>query len=314
MNQAYANTTADVDFVFWFIASISTALLLLVTGLMVYFAIRYHRSRNPKASEVAEHPLLEVAWTAIPTLIVLAMFWYGYRAFLDMRRVPPDALVVKATGQMWQWSFEYPNGKHTTEVMYVPSGKAIKVELKSLDVIHGFYVPAFRVKEDVVPGRNNYLWFKPEGFGPADIFCSQFCGLRHAYMLGRVEVMGAKDFETWYMDKSTNAPASLQPTNQTTSAMAPGHLLMAQNGCLTCHRLNETKLIGPGLGGIYGSTVTVMAYGQEKQITADDAYLERSILNPGEEVVKGYTAQMPKVASLTEADARIIVDYLKTLK
>jgi cytochrome c oxidase subunit 2 len=313
MNRPTSNITAEVDFVFWFIAIISAVLLLFVTGLMIYFAVRYSRERNPKASEVKEHPLLEIVWTAIPTLIVLAMFWYGYRAYLTMRRVPSDALVITAVGKMWQWDFEYPNGKKTTEVMYVPSGKAIKVELKSVDVIHGFYVPAFRVKEDVVPGKNNYLWFKPQGFGPADIFCSQYCGLRHAYMIGRVEVMDPKAFEEWYLTPGTNAPAATPApaTNQTASA---GHQLMAQNGCMTCHRLNDAKLIGPGLGGVYGKSVTVVAGGKEKQITADNDYLSRAILEPNAELVKGYPALMPKIASITEGDARVIVDYLKTLK
>ena len=307
MNQPFANTTAAVDFVFWFIAGISVFLLLLVTGLMIYFAVRYSRQRNPQASEVKEHPLLEIVWTAIPTLIVLAMFWYGYRAFLVMRNVPADAFVVKATGKMWQWDFEYPNGKKTAEVMYVPSGKPIKVELYSTDVVHGFYVPAFRVKEDAVPGKQNYLWFRPQGFGPADIFCSQYCGLRHAYMLGHVEVMDPALFEAWYTSTNTAPPSGVDIS-------ATGYQLLAQHGCISCHRLDEGRLIGPGLRGLYGRKITVEEDGQVKEVVADEAYLRTAIQKPAKQLVQGYPGVMPSLASVTDADVQTIVDYLKTLK
>jgi len=303
MNQPFANTTTAVDFVFWLIVIISMFLLLLVTGLMIYFAVRYNRTRNPKASEVPEHPLLEITWTAIPTLIVLVMFWYGYRAYLTIRTGPADAFVIKVTGHMWAWDFEYPNGKKSAEVMYVPSGKDIRAELRSTDVIHGFYIPEFRIKEDVVPGKNNYLYFKPQGFGPANIFCSQFCGLKHTYMLGRVEVMEPAVFDAWY--NSTNvAPAGV-------NADATGFKLLAQNGCLNCHRLDEDKLIGPGFRGSFGRKV-VLADGSTT--IADGAYLLDSILKPGKQVVKGYPNVMPTLTSVMTNDAQIIVEYIKTLK
>ena len=202
MNRAYASSTAAVDSVFWFIAGSAVLLLLLVTGLMVFFAIKYHRSRHPQAKETHESPLLEVLWTLIPTALVMVMFWYGYRAFLTIRAVPADALVVKVTGMMWKWGFEYPNGKKS-EVLFVPLNKSIRLNLKSVDVIHGFYIPAFRIKEDVVPGKDNYLWFQPQGMGAADIYCSQFCGLKHAYMLSRVEVLSEADFTAWYISTNT---------------------------------------------------------------------------------------------------------------
>lgn len=307
MNRPFANTTGAVDFVFWFISGISVALLLLVTGLMIYFAIRYSRTRHPQASEVKEHPLLEIAWTTIPTLIALAMFWYGYRAFLTMRAVPADALVVTAIGKTWQWDFEYPNGKKTTEVLYVPSGKPIKVELKSLDVLHSFYVPAFRVKEDAVPGKHNYLWFKPEGFGPANIFCSQYCGLRHAYMIGHVEVMDPALFEEWYTTTNTAPPA-------TVDIQAPGYAALQRLGCISCHRLDDDRLIGPGLGKLYGSKVMVTEAGKEHEVTADETYLRAALLEPDKQVVSGYPAVMPRLQAMTDADVQTIVDYLKTLK
>jgi len=307
MNRPFANTTVEVDFVFWFISGISVVLLLLVTGLMVYFAVRYRRQRNPQAAEVKEHPALEITWTVIPTLIVLAMFWYGYRAFILMRAVPGDALVIKTTGKMWQWDFEYPNGKKTTEVMYVPSGKAIKVELHSTDVVHGFYVPAFRVKEDAVPGKKNYLWFKPQGWGPAEIFCSQYCGLRHAYMIGHVEVMDPALFDAWYNSTNAVPPA-------TVDTAAPGYAALQRLGCISCHRLDEGRLVGPGLRGLYGRKVIVTENGVEKSVTADEVYLRSSLLEPNKQLTAGYPGIMPRLQAMTDADVQTIVEYLKTLK
>jgi cytochrome c oxidase subunit II len=307
MNRAYANTTLEVDFVFWFIAGISLFFLLLVTGLMIYFAVKYHRSRHPQPKETHESTLLEITWTVIPTALALAMFWYGYRAFLTMRNVPANALAIKVTGMMWKWEFTYPNGKKT-EVLYVPINKPIRLDLKSTDVVHGFYIPAYRLKEDVVPGKDNYLWFQPQGFGAADIFCSQYCGLKHAYMISRVEVLSEPDFNTWYASTNTTiagAPAVTQ---------LPGVPLMQAKSCLVCHRLDNSRGTGPSLLGIYNRKTTVLVSGKEKEIIADDAYLRRALQQPSAEVVKGYPDVMPPVPSLTDGDLQTIVETLKQLK
>ncbi len=307
MNRAYANTTVAVDSVFWFIAGASALLLLLVTGLMVFFAIKYHRSRHPQAQETYESTLLEITWTLIPTALVMVMFWYGYRAFLTMRNVPADALTVKVTGMMWKWGFEYPNGKKT-EVLFVPLNKPVRLNLKSVDVIHGFYIPAFRLKEDVVPGKDNYLWFQPQGMGAADIYCSQFCGLKHAYMMSRVEVLSEADFTAWYTSTNTTVAGTLN-----LSAL-PGIPLMQSKGCLICHRLDGTRGTGPSLLGIFGRTETVIENGKEKSIVVDDAYLRRALKEPSAEIVKGYADVMPPVPNLTEQDLETIVETLKQLK
>jgi cytochrome c oxidase subunit 2 len=158
-----------------------------------------------------------------------------------------------------------------------------------------------------VPGKHNYLWFKPEGWGPADIFCSQYCGLRHAYMIGHVEVMEPPLFEAWYT--STNAAP---PSN--VDVQAPGYALLEKLGCISCHRLDASCLVGPGLGGLYGRTVTVTEDGREKVVTVDDAYLRTALLEPNKQLVKGYPGVMPRLAAMTDNDVQIIVGYLKTLK
>lgn len=187
----------EVDNVFILIVSISVFFLLLVTITMIYFVIRYRKKRNPQASNITGNTSLEVLWTVIPTALVLVMFWYGYSAFETMRNVPADAMVIQVTGRMWNWSFEYDNKKKSDTTLYVPLGKPIKMEIHSVDVNHSFYIPAFRVKEDAVPGRTNYMWFQPTVLGTFDIMCAEYCGMNHSYMLGKLVVMKPEDFEIW---------------------------------------------------------------------------------------------------------------------
>ena len=187
----------SVDNVFILIVSISVFFLLLVTIAMIYFVIRYRKKKNPKASNITGNTSLEVVWTVIPTMLVLVMFWYGWSGFQTMRNVPADAMVIKVTGRMWNWTFDYDNNKKSDTLLYVPFGKPIKMEIHSADVNHSFYIPAFRVKEDAIPGRTNYLWFQPTMLGEFDILCAEYCGMNHSYMLGKLIVMKPEDFEVW---------------------------------------------------------------------------------------------------------------------
>lgn len=195
----------EVDTVLIWIIGIDVALLAMITFLMIFFAIKYHKSRHTKSEEIKEHPLLEITWTVTPTILVLVMFYYGMIGYNNMRSVPRGALVVKVIGAQWQWKFQYQNGK-TTEVLYVPAGKPVKTILVSNDVIHGFYIPAYRVKRDVVPGMENYLWFEAKKPESVDIFCTQYCGLYHAGMHTKVVAMNETDFNKWYQSKDTTEP------------------------------------------------------------------------------------------------------------
>ncbi len=187
----------QVDNVFILIVSISVFFLLLVTVFMIYFVIRYRKKRNPESSNITGNTTLEVVWTVIPTILVLIIFWYGWSGFKTMRNVPADAMVITVTGRMWMWSFEYDNKKKSDTTLYVPLGKPIKMEIKSVDVNHSFYIPAFRVKEDAIPGRTNYLWFQPTMLGTYDIMCAEYCGMNHSYMLGKLVVLTPEKFEEW---------------------------------------------------------------------------------------------------------------------
>lgn len=190
--------TQSVDDSFIFILVICVFLLVGVTAAMIYFVVRFSEKNNPKPDQtLTGNTTLEIAWTIIPLLLVLAMFFYGYEGFKIMRNPPPDAMVVKVTGKMWFWHFEYANGKQIDSTLYLPAGKNIKFELNSTDVLHSFYIAAFRTKEDCVPGRTTYMWFNTTKEGVWDIECAEYCGLNHSYMLGKVKVIPENEFNEW---------------------------------------------------------------------------------------------------------------------
>lgn len=191
------NIVKQVDFTFILIVAISVFLLLLVSVVMIYFIIKYNKKKNPIPANIHGSTTLEVLWTVIPILLVLGMFFTGYASFKNMRSVPENAFVVHVTARMWQWSFTYPNGK-TSDTLYVPLSRPIKTELTSNDVNHSFYIPAMREKEDVIPGRINYMWFQPTEVGEFYIECAEYCGLNHSRMLTKLVVMKDEDFDKWY--------------------------------------------------------------------------------------------------------------------
>jgi cytochrome c oxidase subunit 2 len=183
-----------VDHAFLFIVVISALLLVLITVLMIYFVVKYNRNKGAKGENIHGNVSLEVAWTVIPILLVMGMFYYGWVGYEQLSSPPDDAFVIKSTGKMWKWTFEYPDGI-TTDTLYVPRGKAIRINLNSLDVNHSFFIPAFRVKRDAMPNRDNFLWFNAEKTGRYDIACAEYCGLQHSYMYTKLVVMNPVDFE-----------------------------------------------------------------------------------------------------------------------
>ena len=191
-----SNFVHETNTTFIIIVSICVFFLLLITTLMVTFVIKYNRKRNKKAVNIHGSTALEITWTVIPTLIVLVMFWLGWTGYKDLTTPPKDSMVIDVTAQMWKWTYKYPNGVKT-DTLYVPVNKDIKVRLHSIDVDHSFYVPAFRVKKDCLPGRTNFAWFRGEEVGTYQVFCAEYCGLNHSYMYSAVKVMPQKDYDKW---------------------------------------------------------------------------------------------------------------------
>ncbi|MBD3334636.1 MAG: cytochrome c oxidase subunit II [Candidatus Eisenbacteria bacterium] len=296
-----STTSGAVNDVFLFMVVVSVILLLVVTALMIYFSVKYRRSRRPKADQIEGSLPLEILWTIIPTVIVLFMFYFGFEGFKTLRDVPEDAMTVKVTGRMWDWSFTYENGKKSN-TLFVPVDRPIKLAMTSLDVIHSFFIPAFRIKEDVVPGRETYLWFRPQTTGPADVFCAEYCGQSHAYMMSEVLVMNEEDFQQWYAD-TTDVPQGRS---------GPG--LLGEQGCLGCHSLDGREDIGPTFKGLFGSERTVIRDEEETTVTADEEYLRRAIVDPSEEIVKGFYNVMPQARNIADEDLQAMIDYIKTLE
>lgn len=214
-----------VDQVFFYILAITVFLLGLITFLMVYFVIRYRKKRNPQPADIHENTWLEIIWTVVPTLLVLTMFYYGLTGFTFLKKAPIDARKVKVIAQQWSWLFEYENGMKSTELK-VPVGKPVKLSLTSQDVIHGFYTPAFRIKQDVVPGMTNSLWFQPTEVGTFDVFCTQYCGLQHAKMVTKIVVLPVEEFNQWYQKGKEEI--------ETAKGKPRGAQLFQEKGCMAC--------------------------------------------------------------------------------
>ena len=301
-----------VDAVFLYIAALTIAFLAFITVVMIYLVIHYRRGKGAKPEDIHGHTLLELLWTGIPLVLFLTMFYYGWTNYRYLREVPRDAMVIQVTARQWAWSFTYPNGRQTSE-LYVALGRPVRLDLKSLDVLHGFYVPAFRVKADVVPGKNNYTWFQAEQLGDFDIECTVMCGVNHSYMLSKVRVIPESDFSAWYFGESADAPVLSRTGAAGVPDWARGERVFKLKGCVACHTTDGSKLVGPTWKGLFGSPVTVLTEGKEVTLTADDDYIQRSIHHPPKEIVKGFAPQMPK-ADLSDRDVADLVAYIKSLR
>ncbi len=306
MVHGWANLSSSVDSVFLFITAISVILLAGITGVMLYFVVRYSRRRNPKPESIEGNTALEIIWTIIPLILVMAIFWVGWKGFVFKRTVPKDAMIVKVTGRMWSWGFEYGNGVHT-DVLKLPLGRPVKLTITSADVLHSLFIPAFRVKEDAVPGLETYLWFQPEQEGSYDVFCSEYCGMGHSQMITKAEVVPAADFDAWYREGRASAGVA---------AKAPdGARLVQEKGCLGCHTVDGTPKVGPTFKGLFGKKETVLHEGKESQVIADEAFIHHKLLEPEEARIKGFPPIMPSQKGvLTDAEITAIIEYLKTLK
>jgi cytochrome c oxidase subunit 2 len=256
-----------VNNVFFSILVICVFLLGLITFLMVYFAIRYRREKNPTPTDIEGSTLLEIVWTVVPTLLVLGMFYYGLTGFEFLKKVPPGAMVVKVIARQWSWLFEYPNGLKAEELK-VPVGKPVKLLLTSADVIHGFYAPAFRIKQDAVPGMETYLWFQPTEAGAFDVLCTQYCGLEHARMLTKIVALPEKDFMEWYQKGAVEAKVPPR-----------GVQLFQEKGCKACHSTDGTPLLGPTVKGLFRKKVTGHG-GKERTVVAGRTILRNRSWSP----------------------------------
>lgn len=305
MNQPlYLSTTEAVDPVFIFIFGASIILFIAIAAAMLFFVIRYRRSRAPEpTSTVSSNIWLEILWTTLPVLLVMTMFWYGWKGYMGLRNVPQGAMEVTATARTWSWNFSYPGGKSSAK-LYVPVGKPVKVNLVATDVIHGFFIPAFRVKHDMVPGMKSHAWFVADRPGSYDLFCSQYCGKGHSSMITTIEAIPPVEFEAWLQQGDAGGGATA----------AAGEKLAREKGCLGCHSMDGSPGVGPSFKGIMGRKEIVVSKGTEREIVVDDPYLRLSILDPPADLVKGFQPVMPAFSDLSQDQVTALVEFLKGVR
>jgi cytochrome c oxidase subunit 2 len=298
METSPVNAVLSVDRTFLFIFGVSAFILVLIAAAMLFFVIRYNRKRHPVAADFDHNLTAEIIWTALPTLLVLAMFYYGWTSYMELRNVPPGAMEVQVKARMWSWSFIYESGKKSSQ-LFVPAGKPVKLTLTSADVIHGFYVPAFRIKIDTVPGMTTHAWFLPEQVGDHDVFCSVYCGVQHADMHTLVRVVSPEEFARW-LEAGDEAQG--------------GKAILERLGCLACHSLDGSPLVGPSFKGLAGRSVTLVdAGGKEQTVVADEAYLRRAVLGEKSGTVKGFDPVMPSYQGQIDAqEMAAILEFLLT--
>ncbi len=299
-----SNVSAGVDKVFAFIIIVSAIFLIGITVFIIYMLIHFSRKKNKAARQFTDNFKLEAVWTIVPTILVILMFYYGWIAFAPMRKAPKDAMVVTVIGRMWQWEFIYGENMSSSELV-LPVNKAVRLNLTSPDVNHGLFIPAFRVKEDVVPGYNNYMWFIPQYIGDYELLCTQYCGMLHANMLSKVKVLEQAEYDKWFADLKEGAKVIEHP----------GLIIVRNNGCLACHSLDGSRLVGPSFKNFYGSVKTLLVNSNTMKKTANDAYIERSIYEPDAEIVSGYNKGLMKSYKdlVTPDQIKEIQNYLKTI-
>jgi cytochrome c oxidase subunit 2 len=316
-----ASTVAgNVDWILYFVTAITVFFTLLIFALMIYFVVRYRHKPGMKPQPSAGHSTaLELTWTIIPTILVVVIFFYGFREYLNMIVVPPNTYEIRAHGYTWGWTFFYPNGAIDNN-LHVPADRPVRIILTSEDVIHALYIPSLRLQKSNVPGRYNKMWFEakfvdrdkveqPTADGKPyveehTIYCNQYCGQNHSEMLAKLVVHRAQDYPAFLNDLADWRKGGTKPSDQ-------GAKFYVQRGCSGCHSVDGSKNTGPTWKDLWGRKAT---YDGGKYNQADDDYIRESILYPDRHIVDGYSNAMPSYkGQLKDWDIDAIIAYMKTI-
>ena len=287
------------DALYVFLVVVTLAMTALIFTLVAVFATKYRRRHGREATQIEGSLLLEIGWTVVPLGIMMLMFAGGALLYFHMRTPPRDAAEVYVVGKQWMWKLEHAEGQMELNELHVPVDRDIKLIMTSQDVIHSFFVPAFRVKMDVIPGRYTTMWFRPTKTGTYHLFCAQFCGTMHSGMIGQIVVMEQKDYQAWL----SGGPV-------TGSLAENGQKLFQQFGCSTCHRF-DVQGRGPNLIGLFGKPVQLQ---DGRTVTADEDYIRESIVNSQAKIVSGFQPIMPVFqGQISEEQLNALVAYVKSL-
>lgn len=290
----------QVDAIYFFMVAVTAVFSLIIAGAMAFFAAKYRRRHDAEVGVAIHGSLaLEILWSVIPFFIVMGMFAWGAKVFFDLYRPPAGAMEIFVVGKQWMWKIQHMDGHREINELHVPVGRPVKLIMGSEDVIHSFYIPAFRVKTDVIPGRYSTLWFQATKPGSYHLFCAEYCGTKHSGMTGTVVAMEPADYQAW-----------LSGGTASDSPVAAGEKLFQDLVCITCH-MQGSQGRGPVLTNLYGNTVELQGGGR---VTADEAYIRESIVNPQAKVVAGFQPLMPTFQGLvTEEQLLQLIAYVRSL-
>jgi cytochrome c oxidase subunit 2 len=304
MPKASSTLAPQVDSAYGVVMSVSVVLFVLVVGAMLFFVLRYRRrGKALPTSGIAHNTKLEVAWTVIPLAIVIALFAIGYRGFLNAAIAPAESYEIQVTAQKWSWTFTYPNGTVSPNLLVIPRGRPVKLVMSSKDVVHSLFIPEFRVKQDVVPGSYTSVWFEAVEARETVLECTQYCGTGHSQMIATVSVREEADFQKWLEEGGEEKglpPAEL------------GRRLYASYGCVACHSTDGTKGQGPSFKDLFGK-MEPLSDGQTVKV--DEGYLRESVTSPAAKVVKGFQPIMPTFkGQLKDAQLDALIAFIKAQK
>lgn len=298
--SAYATR---VDDLYMFLIWLSVFFFGLIAFLAIYSTIRWRYKPGRVTPHTTHNTTLEVTWTALPLLLVVMIFFWGFKGFLQASVAPGDATEIQVTAQKWNWTFEYPDGTRALNELHIPLGKPVKLLMSSMDVIHDFYVPDMRVKHDIVPNRYTSIWFTPVVAGKHHVTCAEYCGKGHSDMMATIFVDNEADYNKWLETGGIDPKMPLAEL---------GALVYQSKGCATCHTIDGTRSQGPSWKGVFGS---MQPLSDGTSVLADENYIRESILVPGAKIVRGYDNVMPVFQGLLrEREIDGLVAYIKTLK
>ncbi len=298
--ETASSYASRVDAVFWFLCGITVFFTVAIALAIVFLGVRYRRNAEVNRTPYSPPMWLELSWLIAPAPVLLFLFFWSSQVFLEMQRAPADAMEINCVARQWMWKFQHPSGRREIDELHVPVGRPIRLKMISEDVIHSFYVPAFRAKQDVLPGRFTSVWFEATKPGTYHLFCAEYCGTQHSKMVGSVKVMSPTEYEEWLSGKTGDV-----------SPQVAGAALFEQHRCGTCHGPSTAQTRGPTLEGIYGKMIPLV---DGTSVPAEDTYLRESIVRPGAKIVAGYQNLMPTFeGQLSEEELNDLVAYIKTL-
>tara|TARA_Y100000996_G_scaffold279358_1_gene220297 strand:+ start:4698 stop:5654 length:957 start_codon:yes stop_codon:yes gene_type:complete len=303
MPDQVSTIAPEVDSLFYFILYWVYFFLAIVVVGAIYFGWKYKSNERGTTQPLDHNNLLEITWTLFPLLLTMVVFFWGAKSYLKMNIVPYDAMEVNVKAQKWFFSFNYKEGFNSSELV-VPVNRPVKLIMESQDVLHGFYVPDFRVKMDIIPNRYMVTWFEATKVGEYDILCTEYCGTAHSQMLAKVKVLNQEDYDEW-LEKANVVDESIP-------LVELGEIIYNKNACNTCHSIDGSNMIGPSFKGIWNTT---MEHTDGSKVLVDENYIYESIIEPQKKIIKGYEGVMPSYKGiLRDREILGVVEYIKSLK